>query len=358
MFLYNNWYMVAFDQDLKPGEVLSRRVCNKPVALFRTADGTLAAVEDRCSHRAMPLSMGQVCGSNIRCPYHGLEFDADGVCRKIPGQEDIPGAASIISYPLHQQNTQIWIWVGDKEKADPSLVADFPYDADPNWACTSEMFEYKAAAELVIDNLLDMSHIAFVHTLANGDSSAHTNAEMHVRPTTRGVEVIRHLPNCDAPAAYRVGKDFEGKIDRWQEFEFIPGLVRFWTGGTDAGTGAFEGKREGGVQLRHIHAITPATETSCYYHFINARNFALDNPDLAKQSHRVSQVTIGEEDRPVIEAQQARLLEDPDRKLVDVRADAPGLQARRIMRRLISEERAAVVQPSLAKAIREDVAAA
>lgn len=339
MFLYDNWYMAAFSADLPVGVALARRICDKPVVLFRTEAGEAVALEDRCSHRAAPLSLGKPCGSNrIQCPYHGIEFDQHGTCKLVPGQEELPRGGDIAAYPLVERNTQLWIWVGDPAKADPSLVPVFDFDADPEWACTWDMFEYQASAELVIDNLLDMSHVAFVHTSANGDSNAVTNADMRVRPTERGVEVVRHMPNCEPPNAYRIGHDFTGKIDRWQEFAFIPGVVTFWTGGIDAGTGAFEGSRDGGVQLRHVHAITPSSPTTCYYHFINARNYGLNNEELARKAREASYLTIAVEDRPLIEAQQRRILDDPERKMVDLRADAPGLQARRIVRKLIAEQ--------------------
>ena len=95
----NNWYVAAFSAEVSTVP-LARTICGDAVALFRTASGHLAAVEDRCIHRGMPLTRGGQCsGEIIRCPYHGLEFDAEGTCVKIPGQDRIPARAKLITYP-------------------------------------------------------------------------------------------------------------------------------------------------------------------------------------------------------------------------------------------------------------------
>src|SRR5262249_50081489 len=124
-----------------------------------------------------------------------------------------------------------------------------------------------------------------------------------------------------------------------QDTEFVPGLIRVWSGGTDAGTGAFEGKRDGGVQLMGLHAVTPSTATSCYYHFTVSRNFKVDVPDVHSRIHDGALATLLE-DKAVLEIQQERVLEEPERILVDTRWDAGGLQARRIIEALVATEKA------------------
>jgi phenylpropionate dioxygenase-like ring-hydroxylating dioxygenase large terminal subunit len=344
MVLKNCWYVAAFGKDLHAGETLARRICDKPVVLFRADEGRAVALEDRCSHRAMPLSAGGKClGKTIQCPYHGIEFNEHGVCVKVPGQTSTPPAANIRAYPVVERDGLIWLWPGAPEKADESLIVSYEIHNDPEWVWDSLVFEFDAEHDLVVDNLMDMSHITFVHdAVINGDPDAHTNAEMTVERTNRGVQVIRHMPDTEPPPQYRMGGVLKGRIDRWQEFEFIPGMTRFWTGGMDVGTGAFEGRRIGGVQLRHLHAITPKGPHSCYYHMSLARNFKIDDPELTAKLMEGVRITIDVEDRPVIEAQQASILEEPDRPFVDIRADAGGLQVRRLLKRLKEEELASV----------------
>jgi vanillate O-demethylase monooxygenase subunit len=338
MFLRNCWYVAAFSADLKI-EPLARTVCGQPVVLFRTVAGKAVALEDRCLHRGMPLSQGgEVEGEIIRCPYHGLEFDGTGVCRKIPGQDQVPAGARIASYPLVEQDALLWIWMGDASLSDAGTIPAHFHHRDPHWEWSPIFLDLECDWRLLNDNLLDLTHLGFVHKKTiGGDPGAHANAEMRVEREERTVVVTRWLADTEPPPFYRLGCAFKGKIDRWQEIEFGPGLVRIWTGGTDAGTGAYEGNREGGVQFMGFHGVTPRTDTSCYYHFTQARNFRLAEPALHEQIHRAALATLLE-DKAVLEGQQARILENPARGFIDIRADAGGLQGRRLVEQLIAQE--------------------
>ena len=80
-YLRNAWYVAAWSDDLVDGQLLARTIMKEPVVLYRKADGNVAAILDRCSHRFAPLHMGKIVnGDRIQCPYHGLEFDASGAC--------------------------------------------------------------------------------------------------------------------------------------------------------------------------------------------------------------------------------------------------------------------------------------
>lgn len=114
MFLNNAWYVAGWSSDLAAGESLSRRYLDQPVVVFRTAAGRHAALEDRCTHRSVPLSQGHVTGEVIRCAYHGLEYSRDGICTKIPSQDRIPPKPRVRGYPIHEQDAAIWIWMGEK----------------------------------------------------------------------------------------------------------------------------------------------------------------------------------------------------------------------------------------------------
>ena len=341
MFPRNRWYVAAFAADVT-ARPLARTVCGEAVVLFRNADGVVAALEDRCVHRGMPLSQGgEVDGDIIRCPYHGLEFDGGGRCRKIPGQVQIPAAARIAAYTTVQRNGLVWIWMGDPAKADSGAVPDHFYHDDPRWEWRPIFLEIECDWTLLNDNLLDLTHLGFVHKKTiGGDPAAHANAEMRAERRGDLVHVTRWLANTEPPPFYRLGHAFKGAIDRWQEIEFRPGLVRIWTGGTDAGTGAYDGKREGGVQFMGFHGITPRTDRSCYYHFTQARNFRLGERELDERIHQAALATLLE-DKAVLEGQQARIREQPGRGFIDIRADAGGLLGRRLVTEAIAAETAA-----------------
>jgi len=343
MFLYNNWYVAAIASEVTSEAPLARRICGIPIVMFRTPEGKAAVLEDRCIHRGMPLSHGKVCdkGRTLQCPYHGLEFDSSGACTKAPGQEKIPPAMRVLTYPVVERDAMVWLWPGDPALADPDQIPVMAHGDDPAWELFGQThIEFKANWQLILDNLMDMNHIAYVHVVAiNGDPDAHVSAKMTVSTDDENnrVEIKRQLPNSNPPAQYKFGCDFKGKVDRWQEFEFCPSGVQFCTGAVDAGTGAYEGRREGGVQLRHFHAITPVDEGSSHYFFYGLRNFALGN-DLVAAKLKEGMLATLNEDRGIIESQQARLNETPDRPLVSLAADSGGLQVRRVLKRLLAAQ--------------------
>jgi phenylpropionate dioxygenase-like ring-hydroxylating dioxygenase large terminal subunit len=108
VFVRNAWYVAAWADQLGE-QVLARRICNDPVVLFRQKDGKVAALEDRCCHRAAPLQYGQVVRRGLQCGYHGLVFDGTGQCVHIPWQEQIPADARVRSYPVMEKDALIWI---------------------------------------------------------------------------------------------------------------------------------------------------------------------------------------------------------------------------------------------------------
>ena len=337
MFLMNNWYVAGWAADLAPGTVLARRFLGLPVALFRTVSGEIGALEDRCCHRAMPLSSGVVEGEALRCFYHGLEFDTNGACVKVPAQDKVPSSARVKSYKLVARNQVLWIWLGEQLQADDATIPDYPVHDDPAWAWRSSYFHLQGNWQLLIENLLDLSHLSYVHPKTIGGNPAiHFRAEMTTTRSDRGVRVERRMPDSVPPPTYVAAKGFQGHIDRWQEIEFEPVLIRINTGGCDAGTGAYEGRRAHGLSMLGFHGITPETETTTHYFWSMATNVLTDGvPD------KVFQQTYDtfEEDQVVLEQQQRRLSEDPLRPKVDIVSDAGGNHARRVLARLMEAER-------------------
>ena len=339
MLLRNNWYVAAWSAEVAPGAVVARRVCGQALVLFRTKAGTIAALEDRCIHRGMPLSQGGECdGEIIRCPYHGLEFDARGVCAKIPGQDQIPAGAKVIAFPVVERDAMIWVWVGDPAKADPATIISYPYHGDTGWVWTSNTLELEANWALLVDNLLDLSHLQYVHRKTIG-GNPQEDAQAKLSATRDGsrVFVARWLLDMAAPPFHKQMCGFTGNVDRWQEIDFRPGIIQFYSGATDAGTGAYEGRRDGGMHIRHLHAITPETETRTRYLFSVAHNFRIDDAALTQRMHQLAVATFVE-DKVVLEAQQRRRAEHPERALLDVRNDIATVHARHIVAELAAAE--------------------
>jgi phenylpropionate dioxygenase-like ring-hydroxylating dioxygenase large terminal subunit len=90
-------------------EPVLRRICNKPIVLYRKQNGQVAALADACWHRLLPLSLGTLNGDNVICAYHGLEFDDTGRCVYMPSQETINPSACVTQYPVVERHRFVWI---------------------------------------------------------------------------------------------------------------------------------------------------------------------------------------------------------------------------------------------------------
>lgn len=330
-YIRNDWYVAAWAAEISQ-KPLARTLGNENIVLYRDVHGKAAALQDRCCHRAAPLSLGEVVPQGLQCNYHGLVFDASGKCVHIPGQDRLPGKASVRSYPLVEKDGFLWIWMGEPELADPSTIIDYPYHNDTaNWPCKQGVLHIKGHYMLVIDNLMDLTHLGFVHkrTIGSGPANEYVDAIMETTRTERGVRFTRWFLNHEPPATYVKAVGFKGKVDRWQEFEFIaPGSVLQFTGAPNAGTGAYDqGKREGGFALRIYHAITPETDNSCHYFFSTMNGYRQDDPGATDQLFDEIVRTF-HEDKAFIEGQQ-QALEKEAEPLMDVVSDQARIYAQR-----------------------------
>lgn len=342
MFIMNTWYVAAWSDEIKDAP-LARRICNKPVAIFRDQNGDVGAVEDRCCHRGAPLHLGKVMEKGLQCGYHGLVFDKNGKCVDIPGQEKIPKNARVRGYPVVEKDQFIWIWMGEPELADPSKIVDYPFHNDTkNWPHKHDVYHVKSNYMLLVDNLMDLTHLAYVHVGSIGGSPKDTHeAKFDVTRTDMGLKFARWMFGVMPPPTYKKAvPDLADSVDRWQEFEYIaPGTVIQWSGATETGTGAFDkGLREGGFSLRIYHGLTPETETSCFYFWSAANGYRQDDPSATDQLF--SEIdTAFQQDKHVVQLQQERLAELGEQGLIDVVADSARIHMRRTVDRLIDEDR-------------------
>jgi vanillate O-demethylase monooxygenase subunit len=345
MYLRNCWYIAANSTELPSQKLFARTLLDEPVVLYRKSDGSPAALEDRCSHRFYPLSQGDLKGDTIVCGYHGLEFDGSGHCVRVPGQASVPRGADVKSYPVVDRWRFIWIWMGDPRLADESLIPDYWQHDHPEWTTIiGDPLFVKADYRLLTDNLLDPSHVAFLHKTTLGSDVAEIPHETEVME--RGVRVTRWtLDRPPAPIFARLG-GLKGNVDRWQIITFVPPCNNeVDLGSCVAGTGAKEGNRSQGVEFRSQNHATPSTASSFYYFWSHARNFKLNDQALSKVEH--DQVIMAlHEDIKAMEGVQAAAERFPDKTYIHIRADGAGLRARRLREELIQQER----EPSLTAA--------
>jgi phenylpropionate dioxygenase-like ring-hydroxylating dioxygenase large terminal subunit len=336
-FLTDIWYVAGWGHELTPGARTARTIMDQPLVLFRTEAGAVAALEDRCCHRAMPLSEGMVVGDNIRCTYHGLEFAADGACVRIPAQDKIPATARVRRYPLVEKDALLWIWMGDAAKADPAAIPDHPWHNDPRWAWRSAHYDVQGNWQLLVDNLMDLSHLPYIHPLTiGGDPELHFRTSTQATRLADGVRVERRMPSSVPPPTYVAAAGFAGLVDRWQEIEFHPMFIRIHTGACDEGTGAYDGDRSHGLSMLGFHGITPETETTTHYFWSMSTNITQgDIPDLVfEQTARTFK-----EDQIVLEMQQRRIAREPGRPMLDIASDVGGRQTRQFIQRLFRAQR-------------------
>jgi phenylpropionate dioxygenase-like ring-hydroxylating dioxygenase large terminal subunit len=336
MFLKNCWYVAALAGEVGR-EPLGRIFLNEPVVLFRTEKGEAVALEDRCSHRNYPLHKGKLAGDSLQCGYHGLVFDCAGNCIRIPGQSQIPERGGIRKYPLLERWGWVWIWMGEPALASESSLVDFHWLDDPAWGAKSELLHIKCDYRLIIDNLMDLSHLTFVHPGTIGSAANVEKAQVRNELTEHTATVTRWLIDIEPPPTYaRAG--FKGKIDRWQIIRFEPpAFVNLYAGAADTGTGAPQGRRQGGIGLRNLDAITPETETSSHYFWAIAQDRAPGDPAATESIFQEIHKTFLE-DWEVLETQQGWNELTRGSPSINIQSDAAPIHARRILERLISEE--------------------
>lgn len=341
MWARNCWQVIAFATEIKQAP-LARTVLDEPVVLFRTGSGDAVALADRCPHRLAPLSMGRVVGDQIQCGYHGLCFDRDGVCVRVPGQDNVPTRARVRKYPLIERHTFAWIWVGDPTRADPDSVPDFHWMDDPAWAAVAGYHHFGANYQLVNDNLLDLSHESFVHEETIGNESV---AEVPATVSLHGetLRVHRDMINIEAPPFYKRTTGFTGRIDRWHTNYFTPpGFHVIENGSMPANA-----ERSQALERKVLNLITPETRTSSHYFWGVVRQFKLDDRSLSDYIREGITRTF-DQDRAVLEAQQRAIGPDPDNIAfpVSIRADAGPIQGRKLVQARIARDASLAVAGS------------
>ncbi len=350
MFLMNHWYVAAWSKELSRTP-LSRKFLGKRACLFRKVNGEPVALEDRCPHRNLPLSCGRIVGDDIQCGYHGLQFNADGACVHVPGEQAIPNWCRVRSYPIAERFGWTFIWLGDPALAREQDVPEFhALLADPDWGHASGRLLVACGYRMMVDNLLDLSHLAYVHDSTTGNvdvgEAAHvavsSDGQNHVRQTRimRGVAA--------APAFDFYGKYNGARMDRWQCTNFFaPSYISINNGSRLAeDNDAFDPNADlGRWGFRVFHALTPETEISTHQFWaVPRRNDLVDAEHHELWQRQMDNVL--DEDHQVYVAQQRAILEDPLAKDGDVRPDGAlqadkGLyRARMVLRRLAEEERA------------------
>ena|SRR5579859_2436634 len=352
MFLYDAWYIVAEPNEISDAP-FARTILNQPLVIYRIEDGTVVALEDRCPHRLVPLSMGKVVGQSLRCAYHGAEFAQNGACVAVPGQKAVARSVKVRSFPVVEKHGYLWVWMGDPAlSSDLSLIPEgyWRSDADGWRGGYGHFASMKVDYRLLNDNVIDITHAEFVHPESFGGQEvqffrdAKRGSEFRDRAMTYRLEdtslhfrtMASRLGNEGGPLWRMMLAQSRG-MEEWTDPVLFTMEVSWW--GPCYCSFVMKVRPEGqpdapAAEMCNLHAAIPETETTTHYFYRSIRNYGDDSLDAA-----FSQAAdfIFSQDKPILEAQQRRVGSNDifDLKPVSFTGDLLPVEARRILQRMI-----------------------
>ncbi|WP_322040157.1 aromatic ring-hydroxylating dioxygenase subunit alpha [Burkholderia diffusa] len=331
---YNCWWVAALGNEVGRA-LLGRWLLDTPVVLFRQEDGTVAALEDRCPHRQAPLSLGRLRGDTIECGYHGFCFDPVGRCVRVPSADAAP-AFSAKRYPVKEVGPFVWIWVGDPALIDTTPAPpELHWTTDASFAIRSGQMEISANYMLLKENVLDLTHFGYVH------ASTFQIEDWTSPPEVSGdgdtVEYRQSFVSKPLAPGYAMALGVPPGTPWHREHR-----GSFLSPALQEGCVDFEDPSRPGCapsRFRVAHATTPIDQTHMLYCWVIGRDFATAPEAM---DHLVGAIRTGfDEDRAVLEAIQAQAARRPRRVSAgerSVKADAAGIQARRIVVRWMERD--------------------
>jgi vanillate O-demethylase monooxygenase subunit len=343
MFLLNTWYVAASSAEVQ-NKPLGRKICGQRIVFFRNTKNEVSALEDFCPHRGAPLSLGFQREDHLVCGYHGLAVDCKGHVAHMTGQNTAQ-FPKVKKFPAVERYGFIWVWPGNAEKADESLIPVMHWYDNPEWAYGGGMYHINCNYLLMIDNLMDLTHETYVHATSIGQSEIE---EVPVKTTfdSHTVCTSRHMQNVIAPPFWQGALKAQGLpadelVDRWQVCKFsLPTHVMIDVGVAVAGKGGYEAAQKDKAASTVVDFITPEDENSMWYFWGMARQFRANDPEVTAQIKK-GQGGIFSEDLEMLERQQSNLVHWPERRLMKLNIDAGGVHSRRIIEREIALEQAA-----------------
>ena len=335
MYLRNTWYVAGWSRDFGR-ELTEETFLDESIVFYRTESGQPVALENACPHRKLPLSHGRLKGDAVECGYHGLTFDCTGSCVAAPTQPDrIPHRARVKSYPVADRYRFLWIWMGNPGDADPDLI--FPVDNfdDPGWGMTDGgVLDIDCNYLWVADNLLDPSHVAWVHVTSFAGAGT-DDSPLKVERTDRGVIVWRWIYGGMPSPYYADLVKFEGECDRLQHYEMCyPAIGLNKSVYTPAGTGG-----QGKAHVEHTYVnisynfMTPIDENKTRYFWFQHRNTDPDDREISERMN-AGALAAFQEDRDILVAvhEGMKNRKSPN---IDLGLDAGAKLFRKSLQRLI-----------------------
>ena len=325
------WYAPAASSQVDR-ELLPVRAAGLPVVLYRTEGGDVVALEDRCAHRAYPLSAGDLIGDTVRCGLCGFVYAPDGRCVDVPTQPHVPYGAQVASYPVREADGLVWVWLGEPGRAGSHRIPGLPWLDSDDWSTVSGEEEVLASFLLLHENFADVTQVPFVAPDIAPSVLGTTPPPVEVVVSETSVSLHRDFPPAPLPAwqAEIVGCPPETPY-RTEQSGFFPSpavWVDHWDAQADDGTW---------VRLRFTHLVTPIDESSSRLLWAVSRDFALGNRAVDQY---LDGIFTDYYDRVLdaMEIAQDVLDTDGPGPEVNVNADAVGLKVREIVAALLTAE--------------------
>lgn len=339
-YVRNAWYVASWSHDLEVGKPFAATILGERIVLWRTATGGLHALEDRCVHRLAPLSLGRCEGERLRCMYHGLLFDAEGRVIEIPGQDTIPPKARVKRYAVAERHSWIWVWMGDAAGADQGLIPPAVGLDDPEYILGYGQLDYSAAARLINDNLLDFSHLTFVHANSFGPGPQFAETQGKITPLERGIRYERWTENSLGSSS----RKSDVPMDSFMTYDFLVPGVLLMTGGVfplgtakSCGHGPPDLSRAVSGVTFTSQAVTPLGDKAARYFFSWG-----PHRRHGDEAHRDMLMALAaqafNEDKVMIEAQQRVIDETPNPQIMPTAHDRGVTMFNRLLDRLAREE--------------------
>jgi len=253
----------------------------------------------------------------------------------IRDRANIPPRAFVKKYHVVEQDSFVWIWFGSEGNEVPhSEPPVYEVHRDESFVYGGDVYRYQAPYQLIHDNLLDLSHLGYVHLhTIGGDAHTHMNAKFTIKSEGENVLLKRYLPNSTPPPTYTAAYPFKGKVDRWQEIEFHVSHLRIWTGAVDLGTYDLDDPDRKGFHMRGFHGITPETDETSFYFWTIATNPENNVEEIKQKVVEQTRLTF-DEDKVVVEAQYQNMKRFEEQPLIHIHVDAGPTRARKIIEKL------------------------
>jgi len=224
-----HWHPILLSAELKAKPKMVR-LHDKEIVLFRNESGAVGAMEDKCPHRRMRLSLGRIEGERLVCAYHGWSYSTDGRGRS-PGNPDLEICADY--FEVEERHGAIWIRPQVSEADFPELDHEgFDYVA-------TQHYRIDAPMELVLDNFTEVEHTGTTHAMLGYDPTRMPEVSVEIESSDDRVRVINEGPQKHLP--WLVEKLFGARtgdifVDDWTTY-FSPVFTQYEHWWKDPATG-------------------------------------------------------------------------------------------------------------------------